>query len=220
MTGPPPKKTATARLADYYGPDMLHVIEDRPTLWFESDAAFDQLFVSLAAEHEPVMPMEKLLVKDLADCQWEITRLRRMKRASGAVEMPAAAWRLMGDSFRRNAPKLGVSADLESLSQIVRQTARGDKKAQERLEIIMEDADVSHDMLLYKTTATGLKTLNAIETALARKERERNTLLGRLEERRKIAAAQSKDFYSALPVHKSGVAGSGGKSGDGDDGST
>jgi hypothetical protein len=153
----------------------------------------------LLIEHSPIHESEFILVKDLADCQCEINRLRRMKRASAAVELPGAVWAMAGTSFQRNARVLGVPGDHATLSQIVRQAAKGDKSAREKLETVMEDADVSYDMLLYKAGSLGLNTMNAIEMALNRKERERQTLNRMLDERQKANLAMGKAFFDALP---------------------
>lgn len=194
------QKTATEQLEELYpGKLSLLRLSERPTLWFESDEQYDAILLGLLIEHNPIHQSELILVKDLADCQFEINRLRRMKRASAAVELPNAVSALAGPFFESNAPAMGVSPDDASLSQIVRQASKGDKDAREKLETVMEDADVTYEMLLYKAASLGLHTMTALEMALHRKERERHTLNRMLEERQKANIAMGKAFFDALP---------------------
>jgi hypothetical protein len=175
------------------------MLRERPTLWFENDAQYDHLLLQLLIEHNPHFNSEIILVKDLADCEFEISRLRRMKRAAAAVEMPDALWSMAGASFQKYAHEVGMPDDPASLAQIVRQAAKGDMTAREQLELIMGDADVTYEMLLYKAGALSLNTMTAIEMALHRKERERLALNRMLYERQKANVAMGRAYLDALP---------------------
>ena len=112
MAKPPAiKHTAREEIERMYSGKSPEVLRDRPTLWFEDEEEYDRILLYLISQNDPVSQGEVILVKDLADCQWEIIRLRRMKRAAAAVEMPNAVWGLAGTSFKGNAPVLGVPGD-------------------------------------------------------------------------------------------------------------
>lgn len=65
-----------------------------PSLWRDEDPAqFDQLMAALNAEFAPVTAYEKILVRHLADLQWDYLRYRRLRdaRLKRQIALEAAA---------------------------------------------------------------------------------------------------------------------------------
>jgi uncharacterized protein (UPF0261 family) len=78
------------------------------------------------------------------------------------------------------------------ISPILREAARGSVEHRDFFNDLAKKAGVTHQMLQVVAYGKQLKTINAIEETVARKERRRDQLVLHYEERRKIAAAMSK----------------------------
>ena len=63
---------------------LSFLLDDRPLLWFEDGEAYDTLLAGLVAKYAPKGTVEFMLVRDIADAQWECGRLRRIRRRSPA----------------------------------------------------------------------------------------------------------------------------------------
>jgi hypothetical protein len=78
---------------------LSFILDDRPVLWFEDVEAYDALLAGIVAAYDPGGVVEFMLVKDIADTQWECRRLRDLRRAGSEVELPQAAHRLMRQCY-------------------------------------------------------------------------------------------------------------------------
>ena len=71
-----PEEAAPRRLL----PERLSfLLDDRPVLWFEDVEVYDALLAEIIAAYDPGGVVEFMLVKDIADTQWECRRLRKAK---------------------------------------------------------------------------------------------------------------------------------------------
>lgn len=172
---------------------LSFLLDERPLLWFEDAQAYDALLSELAAEYDPKGTVEFMLVKDIADAQWECGRLRRMRRAAIEVEFPDAAHRLMRESYEEQTG-LGYSDARRSLEVIARLSIRGDGEASKELNDATEAAGVTYQMVHYEAHKRGLKTITAIEEALSRAERRRDQVMRQIEERRRTNAAMTRSL--------------------------
>ena len=172
---------------------LSFLLDDRPVLWFEDAQAYDALLAELTAEYDPKGTVEFMLVKDIVDAQWECGRLRRMRRAAIEVEFPDAAHRLMKETYEEQTG-LGYFEAKGSLEIMARHSVRGDREAAEALDEVAKAAGVTHQMMHFEAHKLGLKTITAIEEALARAERRRDQVMRMIEERRRTNAAMTRSL--------------------------
>ncbi len=172
---------------------LSFLLDDRPLLWFEDAQAYDALLSELVAEYDPKGTVEFMLVKEVVDAQWECGRLRRMRRAAIEVEFPKAVHRLMEASYEEQTG-LGYSDARKNLEFMARHSVWGDRKATEALDEVAAAAGVTYQMMHYEAHRMGLKTITAIEEALARAERRRDQLMHQIEERRRTNAAMTRSL--------------------------
>ncbi len=187
---PSPGQNQPARLL----PERLSfLLDDRPVLWFEDGDAYDALLAELVAHYDPKGTIEFLLVKDIADAQWDCARLRDMRRAAVEVELPRAAQRLIGQAYEEET---GLSyADAQSsLENVVRHSARGHTEAREVLDSYSEATGVTYRMMQYEAHKIGIKSITSVEEALARTERRRDQAIRLMEDRRKTFGAMSRSL--------------------------
>lgn len=190
MSSPVKNSQDLAVLARLLPEEFSFLLTDRPTLPFEKSADYDKLLGTLIVQYDPRTIIDALQVKELADCQWEIFRYRRMKKAAVTVEMQEAAWALMEKTLGHAAAELKLGKDKENLDELVRWATIG-PTWREKLEELQEYAGVSDDMLLYKTFAMSHGTLAALEGALSRVERRRDQLVRMLEDRSRLGAGKN-----------------------------
>jgi hypothetical protein len=186
------KSPASGTVARLLPEQFSFLLKDRPTLFYERREDYDRLLAALIAQYDPNSVTDALLIKDLADCQWEVLRLRRMKKAALAVEMEQAAWKLMSRTLDERADELKLPKDKESFSEVVRVALQDSGPPRDQIRELQSYAGVSDDMLLYKTFALSHGTMSALNAALAGTERRRDQLVRMLEDRGRTAAAMSK----------------------------
>jgi hypothetical protein len=172
---------------------LSFILNEKPLLWFEDVQAYDALLSELVAEYDPQGAVEFMLVKDIADAQWECGRLRRMRRAAIEVEFPDAAHRLMKETYEEQTG-LGYFEAQKSLEVMARHSVRGDREATEALDEVAAAAGVTYQMVHYETHKRGLKTITAIEEALSRAERRRDQVMHQIEDRRRTNAAMTRSL--------------------------
>jgi len=172
---------------------LSFLLDDRPTLWFEDAQAYDALLSELVAEYDPNGMIEFMLVKDIADAEWECGRLRRMRRAAIEVGFPQATYHLMF-AFYQEQTGLNHRDAQNSLQILTRQSVRGDRESSELLSEVAEVAGVTHQMMHFEAYKIGLKTITAIEEALSRAERRRDQVMRMIDDRRRNNAAMMRSL--------------------------
>lgn len=191
MTSTVQNKSASAAVARLLPEQFRFLLKDRPTLSFEKTDDYDRLLVALVAQYDPQSVMDFLLVKDLADCTWEVLRFRRMKKVAVAVEMEEAAWTLMSRTLDERADELKLPRDKGSFAEVVRTALQYSGPQRDQLIELQSYASVSDDMLLYRAFASSHGTMSALSTALAGAERRRDQLARMLDDRGRAAAAMN-----------------------------
>ena len=175
-------------------PDHISkLVDDRPLLWFEDSKHYDALLAELIAGYDPKETLEFLLIKDLADAQWEMTRLRQMRQAAIETELPEAAWRLMEKDYQR-ATEFSYFEAHESLRLMIRSAVQGDADMRKALDHYCAEAGVTYRMMQYQAFRNQMKSLKAIEDGLGRAERRRDQLIRMIEDRRRNLAAMSRSL--------------------------
>lgn len=171
---------------------IANILGEPPTLPFESVEQFNALFTEMILHLSPreTDATDFILVREITDLQWEIGRLTRMDRAAMEISLPAAAVQLMKPQLEK---EFETDMNLEKIvSPILREAARGSVEHRDFFNDLARKAGVTHDMLQVVAYSKQLKTMNAIEDSIARKERRRDQLVLYYEERRRTAAAMSK----------------------------
>lgn len=176
MAFPVPTGPASGPVARLLPEEFRFLFNDRPTLWFESHQDYDRLLTSLIIQHDPKTITEFIWIRDLADCQWEILRFRRMKTAAIVVEMQDAAWALLEKTFEQHREELKLEPGKASFDEAIRLAAVNSSIAKHQLTELQDYGAVSNEALLYKTFAMSHGTLSALEAALSRAERRRDQL--------------------------------------------
>jgi hypothetical protein len=172
---------------------VSNLLDDRPLLWFEDSEHYDALLAELIAGYDPKETLEFLLIKDLADAQWEMTRLRQMRQAAIETELPEAAWRLMEKDYQR-ATKFSYFEAHESLRVTVRKALQGDAEMRELLDHYSAEAGVTYRMMHYEAFSRDMKSMTAIEDNVGRAERRRDQMIRMIEDRRHNLAAMSRSL--------------------------
>ena len=163
---------------------LSYLLEERPLLWFENTEDYDALLAELIAEYDPKGTMEFILVKDLSDAQWETMRLRQLRQAAVEAEVPSAAWRLMKEEFIAETGHYFEKA-ATVLRVMARKAVQGDAEMAQAFEEHSAHAGVTYSMMHYEAIKGGMKSIVALEDALARSERRRDQLVRMIEERRR-----------------------------------
>lgn len=172
---------------------VSYLLDERPLLWFEDTDAYDALLAELIAEYDPKGTMEFILIKDLADAQWEMTRLRQLRQAAVEAELPEAAIRLMREDYENSTGKSFFEATYE-LRVMVRRAVQGDAEMAQELEHHSSEAGVTYRMMHYEAVKQHLKPIGAVEDAYARAERRRDQLIRMIEDRRRSLGAMGRSL--------------------------
>jgi hypothetical protein len=176
-------------------PQLSHLIEDRPLLWYEDADAYEVLLSSVFAELDPKGALEAILVKDVVDYIWEARRMRRLKAAAMHAELPGVASKVMGDAYEA-LHKLGYTSARQHLQNLMRGSAAGMEGWDEAALEAMEECKITPDVLLYEAYKSGLKTMSAINDELERLERRRDQILRWLREHRAALAAMARSLVA------------------------
>lgn len=185
-------------LAQRIHPAARALFEHTPVLWFESREAYDALLYALLDEYNPMSITEAIIVKDLADCHWELVRYQRIRRAAVTLQVPESAWKLLSLTIEREARKHGLRFR-EDIDRMLNGVVNGLQHSRDILKSLQEAGNVSNETLLYEAYTRGLGSLAAIDAALHRAERRRMSLLRLMEQRRIANAAVNKAYWDGLP---------------------
>lgn len=189
-TPPSPSQSKPDRLL----PERLSfLLDDRPVLWFEDGDAYDALLAELVAHYDPKGTIEFMLVKDIADAQWDCMRLRDLRKGAIDVELPRAAHNLIGEAYREDTG-LSYAGAQSSLEDLVRHSARGPGEARDVLDSYAEATGVTYRMMQYEAHKIGIQSIASIEDALSRAERRRDQAIRLMEDRRKTIDAMSRSL--------------------------
>lgn len=162
--------------------DLAYLIEERPTLWYESQSEYDSLREGVFGELVPTGVIECILVKNLVDYVWEARRHRRLKVAATHAEMPSVAARMLANDslFLRDS-----RPDDKTVLRLARAAAaRGEARDEGSLSSLAEKEHVTAEVLHYEAHKAGAEMLHNISRECERLERRRDQLLKQIEDRR------------------------------------
>lgn len=191
MTSTAPANSAPKTVARLLPEQFQFLAKERPTLPFENREDYDRLLAALVAQYDPNTAVDFISIKELADCQWELLRLRRMKKAAYLVEMRGAGWKLMERTFKTHAEELRLTQEKETLEEVVLIGLQHQSLERDALKDLQDYAGVTDDMLLYQAFAMNIRTMDALESSLQRVERRRDQLVKMIEDRGRTTAAMS-----------------------------
>lgn len=167
---------------------LSYLLGEKPLLWNESEAEYDELLGGIFAALDPRGVIETILVKDIVDYIWEIRRMRSLKIAALQVELPNAAAALLEPSY--NAALRNMNA--QQIRPLVRGALAGLPVQSQAFEMQMREAHVTPQMLQYEAMKSGLSTITAIEASLVRMEQRRDQLLKQVSDRRQAFKAMAR----------------------------
>lgn len=188
MPSKKPTSDDSPRLQKMVPAHIEKLLGEPPLLMFESRDDYNILFSELIAHFVPTSVLDFMLVRDIADAQWEIRRLKSMNRAQIEINLPAAASRMMGQEIESMMQAASYSSEA-IVTPVLRKASRGDVKSQKLFDSIASAACVSHEALLLTAFSMGLETLSKINDAICRKERRCDELIRQAEQRNKTYAA-------------------------------
>ena len=81
-----------------YPAGIAYFIEERPLLWYEDAAEYDQLRQEIFAELAPEGALHCIFVKNVVDYLWELRRMKKLKQTAINFFMPDAAAPLLAPS--------------------------------------------------------------------------------------------------------------------------
>jgi hypothetical protein len=191
---PAQKKKSPPTVSPLVPERLAYIFKHRPVLWFEDDVAYDALLADFLAEHTPQSIIEHLDIKEVADAQWEIMRLHRIKKAAIEAELPDVIVRELGARYWINREDLYVKGDKEELKQYVLVATRGLARGKTMMDEVMDSVDATYDALLYRTFVANLLTSSAIDERIARTERRRDDIIKKYEERRRTLTAMKRSL--------------------------
>lgn len=194
-----PSKSGDPKLKSLLTRGRKDLLGERPTLPFESDDDFDALHAQLIVALDPKDFMEEIWVWEVACAQWEILRLRGMRRAALEIRLPDAALRLMKPELQDAVHDEDADLKVEA-THILRSAARGNASHQDFFNSIVAKAGITHHTLYAEAQGMALPAINALGEALAKAERRRDLILRDMEKRRTVLIAMKHGGRPSAPV--------------------
>jgi hypothetical protein len=131
--------------SDTNSPFIARLLAKRALIAGENADAYDQLVDLVRKEAAPQTFQETLLVKDIANAEWELLRLHGMK--AGMVN--AIMYRLLKEpKWETDGGPTKIDEDTSgSARQLLRKAAAGDSAAQTELRNMLEENNLSFDIV-------------------------------------------------------------------------
>ena len=131
--------------SDSNSPFIARLLAKRALIAGENADAYDQLVDLVRKEAAPQNFQETLLVKDIANAEWELLRLHGMK--AGMVN--AIMYRSLKEPrWETDGGRTDIDEDTsESARQLLRKAAAGDSTAQAKLRNMLEENNSSFDIV-------------------------------------------------------------------------
>ena len=150
-----------------------------PILPGEDVAAYDELLLRISGAVKPSSVIEEILIKDIADLTWEITRLRRIKARLISDKVPD----LLVEKFLylRNPDKL------------VRKWVSGDPDAKARVEKRLTSMNLTIDSVYGQALVKDFKHVERIDQMIMVIERRRNSVFLEIDRHRTTLSRALRD---------------------------
>lgn len=190
---PPLRAAASARsMRELLGPPAL--------LFGENAYDFDRLLVEIRDALAPEDAIEDIWVRDIADLQWELLRLRRFRSAVLTAAGPDALEKLLRGFLRRQPDPALIDG-----------WTRRQSRALKQVEATLKSADLAEDAIAAQSFVSNIEIIAEFERMTFRLESRRNAIIRELDhyrdrrgERRSRRAPEIDDAdYREIPAPKS-----------------
>ncbi len=155
-----------------------------PLLPGEDSRAYDQLLAIVAEAMEPKNPLEFIWLKDFADEEWEIVRLRRI----AANLIKAAKATALADRLRQELSN-SFAFDVVEAPELALKWAKGDPDAVKKVRTLL-DAEPAEDELIAQAVSLKLDDLERLDRMIMTKEIRRDNALREMERHHDSLAAR------------------------------
>jgi hypothetical protein len=160
-------------------PARIDVFDVPPIIAGEDPSRYAELSARVAAAVRPKDVIEEMLVRDITDHSWEISRLSRMKAALFASGLPGS---LLANLIAANIPETKAR-------ELAQRFVARDNSAVEQVEQILASNGLSIDAVTAHTMTVRSREFETIERQTADKEARRHVAVRELDRRRSMLAA-------------------------------
>jgi hypothetical protein len=147
-------------------PQISKIFAKRPIMAGEDPDAYDQLLAAVMAEYEPESISEFLLVKDMANAEWDLLRLYRFKADMVNASIPKVL------TYDRYYGALD-NKTYERVTDLLHRARQGDREAQKGLDAVLAKNHLTLDDVMAaafkQNVASQSLTDRMINWALARR---------------------------------------------------
>ncbi len=200
----PPKSSSSndsPKLEKILPERILRFLGRNPAIGLDSEEDFNALFTSLIVDLDYQDTLEIFDIRDIAEIQWEMQRIRSIRRAAIEKHLPLAGAELMLSAYRKaaGAEALNEKHDYidedfvkRELTKMFRAADQGNASARRSIEALAKSARVTNRMLQHDAYCKALSTISHLDEAIARLEHRRDLVIRRFENRRKNLGAMTR----------------------------
>jgi hypothetical protein len=152
----------------------------------EDRAAYEKLLTDVTAALSPADVIEELWVYDVADCGWEILRLRRLKADLIAANLHHGVEEVVKPLIR------GEGLDLYPESKLASDWRARKPEAMEQVDSLLKSSEQGMEAVVAQTFAIELEQIERIERMIMNAEVRRNAALRELDRHREALARKLK----------------------------
>jgi hypothetical protein len=152
----------------------------------EDRAAYEKLLTDVTAALSPADVIEELWVYDVADCGWEILRLRRLKADLIAANLHHGVEEVVKPLIR------GEGLDLYPESKLASDWRARKPEAMEQVDSLLKSSEQGMEAVVAQTFAIELEQIERIERMIMHAEVRRNAALRELDRHREALARKLK----------------------------
>jgi hypothetical protein len=160
--------------------EVVGVFADAPVILGENPADYTQLTSKVLAAVRPGDFIEEMLVRDVIDLFWEVTRLRRLKTGLLNANMGKGIEEIL-NSVRY--------VDREDNDWLARDWRAGDKKARDSVAELLAAAGLSMEAVMGQTLSLSIDSIDRMDRMIASAEARRGNALREIERHRATLGA-------------------------------
>lgn len=169
--------------------EYCHLLGERPLLWYEDEAEFDEFENAVFAELAPKGMVECIYVRDWVECEWELRRTKRLARAAIYSSLATFASDELAEAKGGLAQRM---AHQDVMRNCARGSAMGISAAMNTLNGRAKELHLRPVDLHLAAHRDALQLTEAISREAVRLERRRDQVLVLLEERRASLAVMAR----------------------------
>jgi len=149
-----------------------------PLIKGENVAGYNELLTRVSAGVKPTDILEDIWVRDCVDLTWEVFRLRRLKAALLAATAYEGLERVLQP----------LVDDDDDIDQLVRDWARQEPDAVERVDSLLASANLTMDAVMAQALSQNIDHIERIDRMIAMAEVRRNSILREIDYHRATLA--------------------------------